>query len=226
MSDVMNSLVDGAGNPSSEGFEERVRKVRVRGAVIVVLAAASLVASMMEYAVPVTFVLTVFSFGGLGAVWISFRRRIDFGMLGAIVFGLFIGGWSFLDDLLFPTLSGNFTTTSWTGMSAWALGFGLFALPLVRFSFERKWKAIQAQQASVQRSRDRGDSAFVAGLRTSAGKIGKGQMITLIAIAAVMGGLGMYAWLFLDLRIGLLLALMMLPPIALFAWMLKLRGGG
>jgi len=226
MSEIKNSLVDGAGDASFDVIAARLRKVRIGVSIFIVVAAASLVASMMTYAVPVTFVLAVFSIGGLSAVGMSFRRSTDFGMLEGILIGLLIGSWSFVGDLLFPTLSGNFFTIFWTGMSAWALGFGLFALPLVRFSIERKRVAMQTQQASVQQYRDSGDSAFVAGLRTSAGKTGKGQMIIQITMAAVMGGLGMYTWLFLDLLLGLLLAVMMLPPIALFAWMLKLRGGG
>jgi hypothetical protein len=50
-------------------------------------------------------------------------------------------------------------------------------------------------------------------------------VINEIIPGAGMAGLVMYVWLFEDFLIGLLLAVMMAPPIAMFAWMLKLRGG-
>jgi hypothetical protein len=224
-SHMKDGLVDTAGETSLKDAERWLRKVRIGLSVMVVVAAASLVASMMLYPVSVTFVLTALFFGGLLAVGMSFRRRTDVGIFEGILFGVFYIGWSFLRDLLFPSLSGNLFTIFWTGTSAWVLGFSLLALPLMRFSIERKRKAVQTDQASVRQYRDSGDSAFVAQMRTSAGKMPKGYMITMIAMGAAMAGLGMYTWLFEDFFIGLLLAVMMVPPIAMFAWMLKLRGG-
>lgn len=226
MSHVSNGLVDGAGALSSEDFEARLRKLRIGVSVFIVVAAASLVASVMVSPVPVTFVLTGFFIGGLLAVGMSFRRSIDSGILEWVLFAVFFGSWTFLRDLLFPTMSGNFFMTFWTAMSAWALGLSLLTLPLVRFSIERKRKTIQTDQAAVRHCRDSGDSAFVAQMRTSSKKMRKGFIIAQMAMASAIAGFGMYVWLFEDSLIGILLVLMMAPPIAMFMWMLKLRRGG
>lgn len=226
MSHVSNGLVDGTGALSSEDFEARLRKLRIGASVIIVVAAASLVASVMISPVPVTFVLTGVFIGGLLAVGMSFRRSIDSGILEWVLFAVFFGSWTFLRDLLFPTMNGNFFMTFWTAMSAWALGLSLQTLPLVRFSIERKRKTIQTDQAAVRHCRESGDSAFVAQMRTSSKKMRKEFIIAQMAMASAMAGFGIYVWLFEDSLIGLLLVLMMVPPIAMFAWMLKLRGGG
>jgi len=222
---VKNGLVDGAGALSWEDFEARLRKLRIGLFVFIVVAAASLVASVMVSPVPVTFVLTGSFIGGLLAVGMSFRRSIDSGILEWVLFAVFFGSWTFLRDLLFPAMSGNFFMTFWTAMSAWALGLSLLTLPLIRFSIERKRKTIQTDQAAVRHSRDRGDSAFVAQMRTSSRKMRKGFIIAQMAMASAMAGFGMYTWLFEDFLLGLLLVVMMVPPIAMFSWMLKLRRG-
>ncbi|MDT8323116.1 MAG: hypothetical protein RRA94_03310, partial [Bacteroidota bacterium] len=53
---------------------------------------------------------------------------------------------------------------------------------------------------------------------------GKGRILTMIGLGTVMGGFGLLGWLFMDLRVGLVLAVMMSLPVAFFTWMLKLHG--
>lgn len=221
---VTNNRIEGDGRPSPQELEKRIRKVRIGGTILVIVAAASLAAAMIVHTVPVAFVLLDLFVGGLMAVGMSFRRNTNFGLFEGIFFGVFIGSWGFLSDVLFPAMSGDFLMTFWPGMSAWALGLGLVALPLARFSFERKSKAIRSDLASVQRYRDSGDSRYVAQMRMSARKMGKGSLITGIVMGAVMVGFGLFAWLFMDLLVGLALAAMMSIPVALLVWTLRLRG--
>lgn len=221
---VVHSGAGGEEGPSQQEIEKRIRKVRVIGSVIVVVAAASLATAILVSAIPLTFVLIVALVGGLMAVWMSFRRNTDFGILGGILFGVFIGSWGFLSDLLSPSMSDDFLMTFWPGMSAWALGFGLAALPLARFSYMRKRKAIRSDLASIQRNRKSGDGAVVAPFRAGAEKMGKGSLVSGIVLGALMVGFGLYTWLFMDLLVGLVLAVMMAVPVVFLAWMLKLRG--
>ncbi|MBR9976978.1 MAG: hypothetical protein KFH87_02715 [Bacteroidetes bacterium] len=213
-----------SGDSSSGDVEQRIRKTRKVAAVIVAVSAVSLVAAVIVYPVPVTFLLVAGIFGGLIAAGLSLRRKVDVGIPEGLLFGVFYGAWIFLRDQMFPGMGDNVFTTFWSGMSAWALGYGLFVLPLARFSHERKRHSLQTDVASLQRYRASGDSPFVAQLRMSAGKTGKGRMITLIAMGGVMAGFGLYTWLFMDLLVGLVLAAMMTLPVAFFVWMLKLRG--
>lgn len=218
-----NGDAEDAGLPSTVDFEQRIRKTRNVAAIIVAVSAVSLVAAVIVYPVPVTFLLVAGIFGGLIAVGLSLRRKVDVGIPEGLFFGVFYGGWIFLRDLMFPGLSDDFFTTFWSGMSAWALGFGLLILPLARVSHERKRYALQTDLAAIQRYRAGGDSPLVAQLRTSAGKTGKGYIIALIVSGGVMAGFGLFTWLFMDLLIGLVLAAMMVVPVAFFVWMLKIR---
>jgi fatty acid desaturase len=210
---------------SPEDFENRLRRVRITATVLAAISAASLGVAMSVSPVPFPFVLFAFAVGGIMAVGASLGRTNNFGMLVGIVIGIMIGSWIFLRDLLFPGLSDDFLTEFWPGMSSWALGFSLAALPLVRISLERKRPSIRTDLASAQQFRDRGDSATVAQLRVSALKMGKGRIVTMIVLGSVMEGFGLLSWLFMDLRVGLVLAVMMSLPVAFFTWMLKLLDG-
>ncbi|MDT8323836.1 MAG: hypothetical protein RRA94_06995, partial [Bacteroidota bacterium] len=164
----INRPLGGEVESSHEEIGRRMRKVRITAGVLAAASAVSLTAAMFVTSVPLTFVLFAFAVGGLMAVGMSYRRSNDYTIVEGLAFGIMFGSWIFLRDLLFPGLSDDFLTEFWPGMSSWALGFSLLALPLVRVSFERKRPAIHTDLASAQQFRDRGDSATVAQLRVSA----------------------------------------------------------
>ncbi|MBR9976243.1 MAG: hypothetical protein KFF77_11725 [Bacteroidetes bacterium] len=206
-----------------EGFEERLRKVRLTGIVLSAAAAASLAVAMIVDPVPLLFLVLATVLGAAFGLTLSLSRKSMTGIGGGAV--LAATTILFLNVRLtyFPELSDGLMDGLWVGISGWAVGILVVALPLARLSSGRKRPELRADIDTITRFRERGDSAFVAQLRLSAGKTPSGYFIALICMAAIMAGLGLYVWLFEDGLIGLLLAVMTALPIAFFAWMLKLK---
>ena len=50
-----------------------------------------------------------------------------------------------------------------------------------------------------------------------------GSLIASLVMGAAMAGFGLFAWLFMDLLFGLVLAAMTAVPVAFIVWMLKLH---
>lgn len=206
-----------------EVFEERLRKIRLTGMVLAAAAATSLTVAMVVDPVPPLFVLLAAALGAAAGLTFSLSRKSMPGIGGGLFLGatvaLFLNG----RFAYFPELSHSLFDGLWAGCSAWVLGFLVVAIPSARLSAERKRTELRADLETVSRFRERGDSAFVAQTRLSARNVHKAYLIVMICIAAIMGGLGLYVWLFEDGLIGLLLAAMCALPIGFFIWMLKLK---
>ena len=206
-----------------EVFEERWRKIRLTGMVLAAAAAASLAVAMVVDPVPLLFLVLAAALGAAYGLSLSWSRGSMPGIGSGLLAGMLIVAFFKVRDLLFPGIGDDFFAHVWPGGSAWMLGLAAAAIPLVRRNLLRKLPELRADSDTITRLRNRGDSAFVAQLRLSAGKTPTGYIIVLIGIAAIMGGLGLYVLLFEDGLIGLLLAAMCALPIAFFAWMLKLK---
>jgi hypothetical protein len=206
-----------------EGFEQRLRKVRVAGAVLAVMAMVSLVFGMVVNPVPPLFLAIGAVVGAATGPASALSRKSTLGTGGGLVLGATIALFLNVPYTIFPEMGSDPFTALWPGLSAWALALLVVALPLARWSLERKRPDILVDTETLARFRERGDSSLLAHMRLSAGKTPKVFSIALIVMAAVMEGLGLYVWLVEDDLTGLMLAVMLAPPIALFACMLNLR---
>ena len=227
MDDVMNRQM---GDAFPEGFEERLRKVQLIGMVLAGVAAASLAVAMVMDPVPLLFPVLAAAlgaaYGAANSLTLSLSGKSMPGIGAGLVSGLLIVGFFKMRDMLFPGMADDFLAHLWPGASAWVLGLAAVAIPLSRRNVLRMRPELRADIEAVSRFRERGDSAFVAQIRTSAMKMEKGDIIALMAMAGFMAGLGLFVWLTADDIlgiIGLAFAGLVGLQIAFLAWMLKLK---